>query len=462
MSRYFLLIVLLLLGCGVGADPGPKPEAKSGPDAALPKDLRTRTDGDDWPGFLGPTGDSVSREKGILTRWPKEGPRIVWQMEVAEGYGMPSISRGRLFLFDRLRNSARLRAFTSETGKPLWEFTYPTEYRDHYNYSGGPRCCPVVDGDRVYIYGPEGLLHCVRVTDGKLIWKKDATADFGVIQNFFGTGGTPVVEGDLLITLVGGSPKGSNEVAFDELKSNGTALVAFDKYTGQVKWKSGDDLAGYSSPRVVTLGKQRVCLVFCREALHGFDPTTGKELFAFPWRARILESVNAANPVVVGDRILISETYGPGAALLEFKDGKIHEVWTDAKKGRDKSLQAHWATPIHVDGHVYGCSGRHPENAELRCLELATGKVLWSEPDLTRTSFLRVDGHLVVLGEYGMLHLVKLNPQKYEEIARVQLGGDQPLLQYPCWAAPILSHGLLYVRGKDRLVCLELIPKKAN
>jgi hypothetical protein len=121
-------------------------------------------------------------------------------------------------------------------------------------------------------------------------------------------------------------------------------------------------------------------------------------------------------------------------------------------------------TPIHHDGYVYGSSGRHLQNAELRCVELATGKVMWTQPDLTRTSLLMVDGHFICLGEDGVVRLLKVNPHKYEEVSRLDLheprNGERPLLHEPCWAAPILSHGLLYLRGRDRLVCLELIPPK--
>jgi hypothetical protein len=133
-------------------------------------------------------------------------------------------------------------------------------------------------------------------------------------------------------------------------------------------------------------------------------------------------------------------------------------------------MQCHWNTPICVDGYLYGCSGRHDSNAELRCVELATGKVMWREPNLTRTSLLQVDGHFVCLAEDGVLRLLKINPKKYEEVSQLVLrpqkeGGEpdekaEPLLLEPCWAAPILSHGLLYVRGRDRVVCLELIPAK--
>jgi hypothetical protein len=135
-------------------------------------------------------------------------------------------------------------------------------------------------------------------------------------------------------------------------------------------------------------------------------------------------------------------------------------------------MLCHWNTPIYHDGYLYACSGRHMEEAELRCIEWSTGKVMWSQPDLTRTSLLMVDGHFVCLAENGLLYLLKVNPHKYEEVARLLLSkrtdGRPPqsradlLVEYPCWAAPILSHGLLYVRGKDRLVCLELIPQKSN
>jgi outer membrane protein assembly factor BamB len=328
----------------------------------------------------------------------------------------------------------------------------------------------VVDGDRVYIYGAEGMLHCVRAGDGKMLWRVNTKNRFGVVQNFFGVGSTPVVEGDLLLVQVGGSPPGSDGVDFQDLKGNGSGLVAFDKYTGEVKYRATDELASYASPVLATVGQRRWCFLFARGGLVGLDPATGKVDFHFPWRSRLLESVNASNPVVVGNRVFISETYGPGSALLEIKPGGCKEVWTDRDKPRRKSMQCHWNTPIHVNGYLYGCSGRHPQNAELRCIELATGKVMWSEPGLTRTSLLLADGHFVCLGEDGAVRLLKVNPKKYEEVSSVELrpvGRDgkpdlqaAPLLEYPCWAAPILSHGLLYVRGKDRLVCLELIPAR--
>ena len=386
-------------------------------------------------------------------------------------------SAGRLFQFDRLANQARLRAVESETGKPLWQFEYPSEFEDQYNYENGPRASPVVDGERVYIYGAEGMLHCLDARSGEPVWKVDTMAEFGVVQNFFGVGSTPVIFNDLLIVPVGGSPAEEGQPQarrLDQAQPNGSAIVAFDKLTGKVKYKLGDELASYSSPALAQVGGRAWCFYFARGGLLAFDPAKGRVDFHFPLRAKILESVNAANPVIVGDQVFISETYGPGSALVKFRPNHFEVVWSDEARRRDKSMQAHWSTAIHRDGYLYGSSGRHDSNAELRCIELATGKVMWSEPNLTRTTLLYVDGHFVSLGEYGALRLIKVTPERFEPVAEAELVDRSekigpappqseklkpaPLLKYPAWSPPVLSHGLLYVRGKGRLVCVELIP----
>lgn len=442
------LACLLLIGCDLG---GEKPVAVAG------------DPGSDWPSFLGPLGTGVSSETGLLTPWPKDGPRVVWHVSTGVGYGAPAISRGRLFLFDATDGKARLRCLKSTTGEPLWKFEYPSAYEDYFGYDNGPRCSPVVDGDRVYIYGAEGMLHCLRVEDGKEVWKVDTVKKFGVMQNFFGVGAAPIIDGDLLIVQVGGSPPGSAEVAFADLKPNGTAVVAFDKLTGEVKYKTGNDLASYAVPVLAKVGDRRLCFVFARGGLLALDPATGKVDFHFPWRARVLESVNASNPVVVGDKVFLTECYGPGGVLLEVKPGGCTVVWSDADKGRNKSLRCHWNTPIHHDGYLYGSSGRHTNEGQLRCVEFATGKVMWSQGGLDRSSLLMADGHFICLSESGELLLLKVNPDKYEEVSRAEVRDPKDgkaLLEYPCWAAPVLSYGLLYVRGKGRLVCLEAIPRK--
>ncbi|MFM9058381.1 MAG: PQQ-binding-like beta-propeller repeat protein [Planctomycetaceae bacterium] len=454
------LVVAVLLGCGVAS-------------AADVPDLWERAAGGDWPAFLGPSGDGRSAETGFFTAEGPRGVTVRWQRPITGGYAMPSVSRGRLFLFSRRGDRNRLDCLRAETGAELWHFEYPTAYQDLYGYDGGPRCCPVVDDDRVYVLGAEGMLHCLGVRDGAVIWKLDTVAEFGVVPNFFGVGSTPVVEGDLLIANVGGSPPEGRDVPpgqLDRVRGADSGVVAFDKRTGEVRWRCGDELASYASPTLATIAGRRWGFVFARGGLVGFDPATGRQDFHFPWRAKILESVNAANPVIVGDEVLVSECYGPGAALLKVRPGGCEVVWQDDARQRRKILQCHWSTPIHHEGFVYGCSGRHTENAELRCVEWKTGRVAWSQPGLGRASLLLVDGHLVCLTEGGDLLVVRATPERFEQVAEIPLEGEPPapgaerpkLLTYPAWAAPILAHGLLYVRGADRLVCIELARKDAG
>jgi len=434
-------------------------------DDELPN-IGSRQQGVDWPHFLGPTQDGKSPETGI--QWP---PKIVWKRKLSESYDIGSVAAGRYYQYDRFDDESRLSCLNAETGKVLWEFNHPVTYRDLYGYNGGPRCSPLIDGNRVYIYGVAGKLHCLNAATGEVLWKRDLNKEFGVVQNFFGVGSSPIIEDDLLLVMVGGSPEESHDVPpgqLDRVVGDGSGIVAFDKLTGKVQYKITDELASYASLQSATINGRRWAFAFCRGGLVGFAPATGKVDFQFPWRDRKLESVNASMPVVVGNEVLISETYGPGAALLSVAPGGSKEVWADDPRKREKSLQTHWNTPIHHDGYIYGSSGRHTETADLRCVEWKTGKVMWTQEGTTRTSLMYVDGHFINLGEYGNLQLIKANPKEYELVDELILreqtqqpaGLKQPpMLRYPCWAAPILSHGLLYVRGKDQLLCLELIPE---
>jgi outer membrane protein assembly factor BamB len=488
----------------------------------LPADLGTRQAGIDWPSFLGPERNSRSPETGLATDWSGGPPRVVWQCPLGESYAAPSISRGRLFHFDRYGEVHRLVCRNSETGAELWTYGIPADYSDMLGYNNGPRCTPVVDGDRVYVQSPEGQLHCVRISSGKRVWEIDTIKQFGVVKNFFGVGSTPIVWGDFLVAGIGGSPAGSPPdvyAARGRLDGNGTGIVALDKFTGEVRWKSTDELASYASPVIAEIGGRPWGFHFARGGLVGFDPRTGALDFQFAWRSPKLESVNASSPVVVGDEVFISESYGPGSALLRVNAGKSlvggvsdadagsegrarsaserpptgkepgYEIlWQGDPRKRDHGLELHWNTAVHHDGFLYASSGQHAGAAELRCIERATGDVQWAEPGLGRCSLLYVDGSLVCLGEEGDLRLLRATPKRYEVLADLTPravaeslrdsdaavsekrpndtaavseklpNSNEPLLTYPAWAAPVLSHGLLYVRGGDRLVCLELIP----
>jgi outer membrane protein assembly factor BamB len=427
--------------------------------------------GSDWATFLGPTGDGKSSETGILKSWKDNGPSLLWHVEAGEGYAAPAVADGRLFLFDRKDDNARLTCLAARTGKQVWRVAYATDYEDLYDFSDGPRAAPVVDGDRVYTFGAEGRLRCHRVKDGSLIWDVDTAKTFGVVQNFFGTGSSPVVEGELLIVAVGGSPPDSPGIQSGKVVGNGSGIVAFDKRTGKVRYKVTDELASYSTPTIATIGDRRWGFWFARGGLIGFEPTSGKVDFHFPFRAKKLESVNASNPVVVEDTVFITESYGPGSAVLRVAPGEFEVVRQDPNP-RVQSMSAHFMTPIHHRGYLYGSHGQGSGEAELRAVEFATGKVAWSTPGLGRVTLLYADGHLVVYTERGRVLLVEATPERYHVVADATPmlpatpadstgatpGGPGQLLDYPAWSPPVLSRGVLYLRAKDRLAAFAMVP----
>jgi outer membrane protein assembly factor BamB len=419
----------------------------------------------DWPDFLGPQRNAKSTETGLNWNWPTAGPPVVWQVPLGTSYSQPTVSNGKLFHFDRFGDVARLTCRDALTGQELWTLDHPTEYDDLLGYNNGPRCTPVVNGEHVYTMSAEGILQCAKVADGNRVWQIDTMAMFGVVKNFFGVGSTPVVFEDVVIANIGGSPAGSPpDVYSGNVQGNGSGVVAFDKLTGETRWQASDELAGYASPVIATIDGRPWCFVFARGGLVALDPRSGKVDFEFPWRAKLLESVNASTPVVVGNEVFISEAYELGSALLRVKSGGFDEVWTDRDKRRDQSLMLHWNTPVVHEGYAYGSSGRHTGQAELRCIEWKTGRVMWSEPNLRWSSMFYADGHLLCLSEDGTLRVLRPNPQKFDQLAAVTLVDaiGKQFLREPAWEAPVLANGKLYLRGADRLVCLDLTPQPAK
>ena len=419
----------------------------------------------DWNDFLGPERNGKSQEKIDITPWGKTGPPVVWEKKIGTSYGAPTVANGRLFIFARHGDMARLTCMESNTGTEHWRFEYPTGYEDMYGYNNGPRCCPVIDEDRVYIFGADGMLHCVRVSDGKGLWEVDTTAQFHVVQNFFGVASAPAIEGELLIVQIGGSPPGSPKdiwAANGRPNPNGSGIVAFNKHTGEVVYQIADELASYASPVFTTIDDRRWGFAFLRGGLVGFEPTSGVIDFHYPWRHRKIESVNASSPVIADDFVFISESYGIGSSVLKVHPGGYEVVWKDRASRRNKALELHWNTAIHHEGYLYACSGQHSNSAELRCVELKTGKVTWSQRVDERASLLWVNDYFIYLGEYGRLMLLKCTPEKLEVISQVPMLKDEKgkqLVKHPAWAAPVLAEGYLYIRGKDRLICFGLRSK---
>ena len=485
LNRLSLVAVAAMaLGAANGAagEPGSPPADQR---AAGVADLSTRP-GEDWGTFLGPTANGRSSLKGMAVPWPADGPRIVWHRELGEGYCGPAVAQGRCVICDRIGQEIRVRCLEAETGRELWQQRYPTDYVDTFGYDGGPRASAVIAGDAVITFGPEGRLECRSLADGASRWQVDTSKAYHVVRNFFGVSAAPLVvdigEERLVIVQVGGSPPGSappSPERLDLVKGLDSGLVAFDLATGRERWRSSDQLASYSTPVRATIGGRDRLLAWMRDRFLVVDPATGAIQADFRWRADELFSVVAASPVVAGDEVLLSETYSPGSVLLKVNPAGLQPVRQDASRSRpNRSLKSHWATPVLHDGHLYGSSGRNAGDALLVCADWKTGAIRWSEPGLGRSSMVWADEYLIVLGEFGDLVLVKATPDRYEEVSRARLVGlatdtqnatsrgtqesGAELLVAPCWAAPVIAHGYLYVRGQGRLVCIDLLPKKTN
>ncbi|MBI2689843.1 MAG: PQQ-like beta-propeller repeat protein [Acidobacteria bacterium] len=431
--------------------------------AALQKNAVT----EDWPCFLGPMHNGVSRETRISKKFPASGPPLVWEMAKGTGYASPGIAGEQLLFLHRRGNQEVVECLHPETGERYWQHTYSTSFEDRYGYNNGPRSSPVIDSDRVYTMGAEGVLHCLHLPSGQVLWRRQLRDEFQVKQDFFGIASTPLIEGDLLIVNIGAP--------------GGPCVVAFDKRSGQMRWGAGTEWGGsYASPiPAVVHGKRKIFVLAGGESqpptggLLMIDPGTGAVDFTFPWRSKSYESVNASCPVIMGNYVFVSASYKTGGAMLEITPDFKHKVlWTTPEFG------LHFNTPIHKDGYLYGFDGRNEPDASLACVEVKSGRVAWRTSLEWKETFqaggqqreqmmspyrgnlLQVEGRFLVLGEFGHLLWMDLSPSGYKEGPRAWLFAARET-----WSLPVLSRGLLYVvqHGRDvlqnkgpRLLCYDM------
>lgn len=425
--------------------------------------------GADWPRFLGPEADNTSPETNLLDRWPKKGPPVLWDKRVGTGYGAASVLGGRLVVHHRVGNQEAVECLKAETGETLWRHSYSSSFRDPYGYNNGPRCSPLLKEDRCYTFGADGMLSCVNLQNGDLLWEVDTALRWKVPEGFFGVGSNPLLWKDILLVIVGGQPD--------------SGMVAFDAETGKVRWESvgksnwqGEPMLGwrgertvewngrekqasYAAPVVAEIHGESRLLAFMRQGLVLLNPEDGKVFDSFWHRATINESVNAANPIVAGNRVFISSAYyRTGSVLIKITpEDRFEELW------RNRVLEIHWSTPVYYDGHLFAFSGRNEPDASFRCVEMETAQLKWErdeswyrttrQPDVYgRGSLILADDKLIVLGEGGLLGLFEPDTKQPKEISRWQV----PQLQYPCWAGPVLADGNLYLRAEEALVCLDI------
>ncbi len=385
----------------------------------------------DWPQLLGPARNGVSEEKGLLLDWPKKGLPVLWQQDVGEGFSAPSVAGETVLLFQRTEGRELIEARNVADGKVRWHFDYLCKYRDKLGSGDGPRATPIVDGGNVYLLGVTGMLHCLELKSGTKVWSRNLDEDYELLPSFFGVGTTPIIENKLIVINIGGSKAG---------------IVALDKETGKEKWTATDHAASYSSPVAATVDGARHLVFLTREGLVSLDPENGKVRLSMHWRSKMDASVNAANPVIVGNQVFLSACYDTGAGVFTLSKDKADAVWKS-----DNAISAHYITSVVHDGYLYGFHGRHDfHETQLRCVDWKTGKVLWSEKSLTGGPMIFADGHLIVLTEKGELVLVEPSPDKYIEKARFQA------LEAPCRAQLALSNGRLFARDNKKIVCWDI------
>ena len=399
---------------------------------ALALPLPAWAQGGDWPQWLGPHRDGRYDGPALAAEWPGGGPPELWRRPVGEGFAGPAVAGGRVLLFHRLEGREVLEALDAASGEPLWRHDAPTAYRDDFGFDEGPRAVPVAAGGRVVTFGAQGRLSAVDLETGELLWDVDTAERFGVRKGFFGAAGSPVVEDGRVIANVGGGNAG---------------IAAFDADSGDVLWTATAHEASYSSGVAADVGGERLAVFFTREGLVGLDPASGAVRFEQRWRSRLGASVNAATPLVIGDLIFASASYGTGAAAFRTAGRELEALWSS-----DDVLSNHYATSVHRDGFLYGFHGRQEYGPSFRAVELRTGAVRWSEDGFLAGSVTLAGERLVIMRETGELVLAAAAPDAFTPLARAQI--LPPVVR----AFPALAGGRLYVRNTDTLVCIDLRP----
>jgi outer membrane protein assembly factor BamB len=407
---------------------------------------------DDWPQWGGPQRDLVWRESGIVDELPAGKLPRMWSQPIGAGYAGPAVADGRVFVADRIadQNLERVLAFDAAGGRPLWKHEYKAPY--NISYPLGPRCTPTVDNDRVYMLGAVGHLHCLNAQSGDVLWQKHLPTDFGTKLPIWGMAAAPLVDGDQLIVLAGGA--------------KGALVVSFDKLTGEERWRSLNDLAvGYAPPVIHEFGGRRQLIIWHASAVSSIDPENGEVIWEFPHEVQ--EALTIATPRKIGNRLFVSSFY-QGPLMLDLAaDGKTPKVVWDRAGGnelKNNSIHTIMPTPIVTNELMFGVSSY----GQLRCLETATGKMVWETRQPTGegrwwNAFLVPNGEPLgrktfLFNEQGELILTELSREGYREISRSKLiDPTQPIQRrMTVWAHPAFAMESVFARNDEELIRVNL------
>jgi outer membrane protein assembly factor BamB len=405
--------------------------------------------GDDWPQWRGPHRDGVWSETGIVEKFPDKQLKIKWRAPIGPGYSGPTVADGRVYVTDRAesKKGERVLCFDAASGESLWTHSYDRRY--DVGYGDGPRAAVTIDSGRAYALGAMGDLHCLDAAKGDVLWKKDLLAEYKIRMPIWGITAAPLVEGNLLIVEIGGE---------------NACVVAFDKATGEEKWKSLDDRVGYAAPIIIEQASRRVLICWTGDNIAALDPVGGELLWKLPFKPAQMV-LNVATPVLHDDRLFFTAFYdGSLMARLDRDKPGAEIIWR--KKGKNErnteALHSIIGTPYFDGDNVYGVDSY----GELRCLDAATGDRIWESGDAVPHArwatihMVRNGDRMFLFNERGELIIARLAPDGYHEISRAQLieptTGQLPDRGGVCWSHPAFANKHVFARNDKEIVCASL------
>ncbi|MEI6809559.1 MAG: PQQ-binding-like beta-propeller repeat protein [bacterium] len=407
------------------------------PVPAQPADIPPLSAGEsDWPNWRGVSFDGKSSARGIATNWAG-GLKKIWQVDylcqdqATASWSAPVVRGNRLVTPGRNAGSDLVFCINADTGKLIWMSSY--EALAGTSHGPGARATPFIDGERVYTFGRSGDLACWQLLDGKLLWRKNVK-DEGGVEPDWGYSGTPLVLGGKVIVQGGGK----------------ALVIAYDKGNGAVLWKSMEGTAGYSaSIPVPGAGGSTNILVYHAKALSCLNSTDGKEIWRAPWETKY--GVNATTPARENSIIFHTSAYKMGCEALLLKEGGFSLLW------KNDVIAAQHTDPVIINGYVYCYSGDSSSNkGQFKCLELATGKEMWSTDQVGQGTTTFADGYLICFDIKGNLFLVRPDPSGFIKAGEVSKAMDE--VGNSAWTVPVVANGKLYVRYMQKLVCYNLLP----
>jgi outer membrane protein assembly factor BamB len=385
--------------------------------------------GADWPQWLGPTRNGASPETGLLTDWPKAGPKLLWKVPGGDGYSSVAVAAGRAFTLVQRGDDELVLALDATNGKEIWKTCCGQAYMN--KFGNGPRSTPAIDGGLVYVQSVTGPLLCLAADNGKIVWQHDLLKEFSAKNIRWGLAASPLIEGDLVLAIPG---------------AKGAGVAAFHKKDGRLVWKASDDKAAYASPVAVSVGGSRQLIFFTAAGLLAVTPDNGSELWRIPWTTEF--DCNIATPLVIGDRLFVSSGEDNGCALYKLSAaGSPELVWES--KGKKSVMINYWATSVVHNGYLFGLAGEFDKTINLNCVDLKTGKLIWSHKDMGKAAVTLAAGHLIVVTKKGDVVLAPATPDGYREKGRLPLLGETR-------TAATISDGRLYLRDRESILCLDI------